>query len=61
MMSRENSPHIPSSIIELTSFLRILVLKMFKVIKSGGNFQKVMCQLESVKGPKGANRFIQWL
>ena len=42
MMSSENSPLIhPSSIMELTSFVRISLLKIFKVlavVKSGGKF-----------------------
>ena len=39
-MQREQLLH-PSSIIKLTSFLRVLLLKVFKVfanVKSGGNF-----------------------
>ena len=41
MMSSENSPLIRSSIMELTSFVRISLLKIFKVlavVKSGGKF-----------------------
>ena len=40
-MQREQLLH-PSSIIEVISFLRILLLKMFRVfadVKSGGNFR----------------------
>ena len=40
-MQKEQLLH-PSSIIELISFLRVLLLKMFKVftdVKSGGNFR----------------------
>ena len=40
MCTREQLMHL-SSIIELISFLRVLLLKMFKVfadVKSGGNF-----------------------